>query len=61
MQYVSGSKSALHGSLGIRDQFPGDLWFHFCNDYFELRCFATNNYGTSLIIDVLIFYDHWNI
>jgi len=48
MQYVSDSKSALHGSLGIRNHLPGDLWFHFCNDYFEFWCFATNNYRTSL-------------
>ena len=58
MQYVSGSKSVLHGSLGICDPFPVDVWFHFCNGYFEVWCFATNNYGTSLFIDLLIFYDH---
>jgi hypothetical protein len=58
MYYVGGSKSVLRGSLGIRDHFPGDLLFHFYNGYFELWCFATNKYGTSVIIDVLIFYDH---
>ena len=35
----SGSQSVLRGSTGIRDQFPGDPWMHFCNGCFEIYCF----------------------
>jgi len=27
------------GSQGIRDQFPGDPWIHFCTHYFEVYLF----------------------
>jgi len=34
--WTSGSQSVLRGSLGIRYQFPGDPWIHFCNCCFEI-------------------------
>jgi hypothetical protein len=37
ISYSIGSVSVLCGSQGISDQFPGDLWIHFCNDYFEVH------------------------
>jgi len=33
---ISGSQSVLRGSQGIRCQFPGDPWVHFCYGYFEI-------------------------
>ena len=33
----NGLQSVLRGSQGIRDQFPGDLWIHFCNSYLFLN------------------------
>jgi len=33
------SQSVLRGSKGIRDQFVGDSWVHFCNGYFEICWF----------------------
>ena len=35
----SGSQTVLRGFQGIRDQFQGDPWIHFCNDYFEIYLF----------------------
>ena len=37
--WSSGSQSVLRGSLGIRDQFPGDPWQHFCNGYLKFVYF----------------------
>ena len=37
--YISGSQSVVHGSQGIRDQFPGDPWIQLCNGYFEVDLF----------------------
>jgi hypothetical protein len=45
---------------GIREQFAGDPWLHFCNGYFEVyiffklnKYFAKNNLVTSLSGDML--------
>jgi len=36
---VLGSQSVLHWSRGFCDHFPGDLWTHSCNGYFEVTYF----------------------
>ena len=33
--YTSSSPDVLHGSQGVRDQFPRDPWTHLRNDSFE--------------------------
>jgi hypothetical protein len=33
---TSGFHNVVRGSLGFRDQFPGDSWIHFCNGCLEV-------------------------
>jgi hypothetical protein len=39
MVKTSSSQSVLRRFKGIRDQFPGDPWIHFCNGCFEVYLF----------------------
>jgi hypothetical protein len=65
MSWLSCSQSELRGSQEIRDQFPGYLWIHFRNGYFEIYlfmqlkkyCFVKNNRGNPLSGDMFISYD----
>jgi len=41
----------------IRDQFPGDLRIHLCNNNFEVWRFVKNKRRISLIGDMFILYD----
>ena len=44
-----GYQSVLRGSRRIYYQFSGHPWICFCNDCFEVWCFAKSNCGTFLI------------
>jgi hypothetical protein len=62
--YACRSQSVLRRSQGMRDQFPGDPWIHFCNGCFDVYLFlikglmlVKNDVGTFLIGDIFTSYD----
>jgi hypothetical protein len=51
MDCSSVSLSVLRASQGIRDQFTGDPWICFSNEYFEFYLFL--NYRNNVLLKII--------